>query len=138
MVAFDDEKLRVDPALIALGGVQNIQAEVGAAAQGPQRESPACQAALAGYRVALMFRVLFTSLVFVVSLAAAAALVYAIVRAIQVGFDLGSTITGISGIVGSGASIFLGRRMKESINVSRTALQDVGTYCGAQLQQELS
>lgn len=135
MVAFDSAVLRADPARIALGDV--VPAVVQAAASQPNPSGPACQASLSGYRTALMFRVLFTSLVFVVSLAAAAALVFAIVRIIQDGVDLAAAVTGVSGVVASGASLFLGRKMNQSITVARQALEDVGTYCGVEVKNQV-
>lgn len=135
MVAFDAEVLRNDPARIALGGAsESLLAE---AADAPQPESPACQAALAHQRTALMFQVLFTSLVLVVAVASAAALVYAIIRITKDGLELSAVVTGVSGVVGSGGTAFLAKRMSESIKVAQAALGDVGKYCGGEIEEQL-
>lgn len=132
---FDARDLRPDLGKIGLGGAGTTAlADVTAS---PSPETPACQAALAGYRTALMFRVLFTSLVFAVGFASAAALVYAIARIMSAGVDLATGITGVSGFMGSGASLFLMQRTKESIAVARTALADVGKYCGVPTMEKV-
>ena len=136
MVAFDAKVLRNDPGRIALGAASESLLED--AVDTPKREGPACQAALAQQRTALMFQVLFTSLVFVVSVATAAALIYAIIRLIKDGLDLGAVVTGVSGAIGSGATLFLAKRMNESIKVARTALNDVGKYCGHEVEEEVT
>jgi len=85
-----------------------------------------------------MFQVLFTSLVFAVSLAAAAALIYAIIQIIDDGLDVSAAVTGVSGVVGSGGAVFLGKKMQESIKVAKKALEDVGKYCGEPVKQQVS
>ena len=134
MVALDSPLLKADPAKIAFGGGQPPG---GDAATAPGRENPACHAALAGYRIALMFSVLFTGLVFVVSLTAAAALVYAIIKIIDDGLDLAAAVAGVSGVVGSGAAVYLGKRMNEARKHAREALGDVSTHCGSQVKEQV-
>lgn len=139
MVRFDAPVLKADPARIV--AVPEERGDLAMlremAISQPDPKAPACQAALAGYRTALMFRVLFTGLVFAVSLAAAAALIYSIAKIIKDGIDLGSAVTVVGGFVGSGAAIFLGKRMNESIKVAHGALEDVGTYCGVATKEQL-
>ena len=111
MIRFDDQALRVDP---------------------PSRGGEACAAATSAFQVALMFRVLFSALVFVVGLASTLALVYAIVKLAKDGADISAIVTGVGGVLGGIATGFLVRRMQESIRVQRQALEDVKTYCGAE------
>jgi hypothetical protein len=127
MVAFDAEVLTADPAKIALGDGSTPAADA---------ENPACHAATAGYRTALMFRVVFTSLVVVVAAATAIAIAFWIYKAAN-GWDAAATFTAIGSGVTGAATIYLGQKMVQSINVARTALQDVGKYCGADEQEEL-
>ena len=132
---FDAKILTVDPATIAMGGASREAVRTDEST--PTHESPACAAALSGYRTALMFRTLFTYLVFAVAGASATAILVAIYKAMSAGVDLGVGITLVSGFVGSGAAIFIGKRMNESIVVARTALQDVGKYCGPQVAKKV-
>ena len=132
---FDAKILNADPAKIAMGGA--APEAVRTAESTPNQESPACAAALSGYRTALMFRTLFTYLVLAVAGASATAILVAIYKAMSAGVDLGVGITLVSGFVGSGAAIFIGKRMNESIAVARTALQDVGKYCGSEVEQKV-
>jgi hypothetical protein len=134
MVAFDDELLRTDPALLAGGGPPNVGT---LESIDDDRAAPACQAALASFRTARMFQTLFTAVVFVVAAAAAAALVFSIVRIARNGADLTAVVSGVNGVVASGATVWLAKRMQESIRVARTALADVGKYCGAHVQSKV-
>ncbi|HEU4702957.1 MAG TPA: hypothetical protein VFS37_10785 [Conexibacter sp.] len=140
MPAFDADVLKTDPAVIALGDATNgapLAERVREAARTPRRESPACQAAIASYRTALIFRVLFTVLVFVVSAAAAAAIVYCVYVIATDGADVSAIVTGVSGAVASGATVFLVRGMRQSTSLARQALGDVGTYCGTDVKAEV-
>src|SRR5689334_10753782 len=103
MVRFDSALLHADPGLIVTAADEDHSAALGQDSAPRGQKSSACQAAISSYRTALMFRILFTSLVFAVGLAAAAALVYAIIKIMTSGIDLSSAITGVSGFVAGGA-----------------------------------
>ena len=135
MVAFDKQVLLdADPAKIPLSGADGGH---GGAVAEPREDAPACQASLQSFRTASMFQVLFTSLVFVVSLAAATALVWAIYKIAHDGADAGAIITGVSGVLASGAVVFLAGKMKQSVNVAKKALADVSKYCGPETESQL-
>lgn len=131
---FTADDLQFDPGAIALG-VDTSDAKLQAAANKPA--GPACQASLAGYRTALMFRTLFTSLVFMVALASAAALIFAIVRIVKDGADVAAIVTGVGGLLGSAGELVLVKYMNDSIKVAKQALADVGKYCGGGVQEQV-
>lgn len=133
MVAFDAPVLRVDPARIA-GSAGGEVAFEAAAAPGP--DSPACQAALATFRPALMFRYIFTSFVAVLGAMTTVGVVYCIWRILE-GWNMTATLSAIASAVTGGAAIWLGKKMMESIRVLRQALADVSKYCGPAVQQQL-
>jgi hypothetical protein len=89
------------------------------------------------YKTALVARIVFTLLVIVVSTAAAASLVWAIYKIAKDGADFGAVVLGVSGIVESGASIFLVKRMTESIKAANAALDKVGEYCGVEAKEAI-
>lgn len=133
MAKFELNGIYIDPGKIALGTEDGSKLS---AAEGNE-SGPACQAALAGYRTALMFRVLFTGLVFAVSLASATALIIAIALIVKNGAEVGNIVAGVSGVLGSAATLWLATKMNESIKVQRTALNDVGKYCGMSIQNQV-
>lgn len=133
MVAFDAPVLRVDPAKIAPGGPGEVGLEAGAA---PGPESPACQAALATFRPALMFRYIFTTFVAVLGAVTTVGVAYCIWRILE-GWNMTATLSAIASAVTGGAALWLGKRMMESIRVLRQALSDVSKYCGPAVQQQL-
>ena len=133
MATFELNGLGIDPGKIALG---TDDPSALSAAEG-NADGPACHAALAGYRTALMFRVLFTAIVFAVSLASATALIIAIAMIVKNGADVGNIVAGVSGVLGSAATLWLATKMNESIKVQRTALGDVGKYCGIPIQNQV-
>src|SRR5215204_4204475 len=125
MVAFDSPVLRADPGKIASGAAGGLEAVTQ-----PGSDSPACQAALASFRPALMFRYIFTGFVAVLGAITTVAVVYCIWR-ISEGWNMTATLSAIGGAVTGVAAIWLGKKMMESIGVLRQALADVSTYCGA-------
>lgn len=131
---FVASELRVDPGAIALG-VDSADPKLKEAKDQPA--GPACQASLAGYRTALMFRTLFTALVFAVALASAGALIFAIIRLVRDGADIAAIVTGVGGLLGSAGELVLVKYMNDSIKVAKQALSDVGKYCGDALHQQL-
>jgi hypothetical protein len=133
MVAFDAEVLRTDPALIALGGADTTSLE---AYSEPGPNSPACQAALATFRPALMFRYIFTAFVAVLGAMTTVAVVYCIWRILE-GWNMAATLSAIGAAVTGVAAVWLGKKMMESIRVLREALNDVATYCGPDVKQQL-
>lgn len=133
VATFELNGLGIDPGKIALGTADSAKLS---AAEG-NANGPACHAALAGYRTALMFRVLFTGLVFAVSLASATALIIAIATIVKNGADVGNVVAGVSGVLGSAATLWLANKMNEAIKVQRTALADVGKYCGITIQSQV-
>jgi hypothetical protein len=133
MVAFDAEVLRADPAKIARGGPGDATLE---ATGEPNRELPACQAALASFRPALMFRYIFTTFVAVLGAMTTIGVVYCIWRILE-GWNMAATLSAIGAAVTGVAAVWLGRKMVESIGVLRQALDDVSKYCGPAVTQQL-
>jgi hypothetical protein len=132
MPAFDDQALRADPAKIVAGGVAGGLERT----TGPGPDSPACHAALATFRPALMFRYIFTAFVAVLGAMTTVALVYSLWRILE-GWNAAATLTAISAVITGGAAVTLGKKMMESIAVLRQALEDVSTYCGADVTDRL-
>jgi hypothetical protein len=131
MPAFDAEALRADPGIIASGAAGGLEAM-----PAPGRASPACQAALATFRPALMFRYIFTGFVAVLGAMTTIAVVYCIWRIIE-GWNMTATLSAIGAAVTGVAAASLGKKMIESINVLRQALEDVSKYCGADVTKQL-
>jgi hypothetical protein len=98
---------------------------------------PACQMAKLSYKTSLGTKLAFTALVFAVSLAAAAALVYAIIKLIKDGADLSAVVTGVSGVVASGGVVFLVKRMNEASAAEQRALNKVRQFCGTEVAGQL-
>jgi hypothetical protein len=109
------------------------RAEAGAA----DPTSPACQMAKLSYKTALGVKLAFTALVYAVSLAAAAALVYAIFEIAKDGADLGAVVTGVSGVLASGGVVFLVKRMNMAERAEQKALQKVHDFCGENVANQL-
>lgn len=130
MVKFDADALDADPGTM-------FPPPPGAEAAGPDESGPACHAALSAFRVALMFRIAFTSIVAVLALLTLVALGYVIYRILD-GWDATATVSAIGGAVTGAAAGFLTRNMRASITVQGKALEDVGTYCGMPKKQQLT
>jgi hypothetical protein len=128
MVAFDAEVLRSDPAKIAGGAAFE--------AAGEPKDSPACQAALATFRPALMFRYIFTAFVALLGAMTTVGVVYCIWRILE-GWNMTATLSALGAAVTGVAALWLGKKMMESIRVLRQALQDVSTYCGADVTRQI-
>ena len=130
MVAFDDPALDADPgAMFApAGGMEAAAADANA---------PACLAALSAFRVAVMFRVIFTAMVAVLGGLTLIALGYVLYRILE-GWDATATLTALGGAVTGVAAGVLNKNMQRSINVQRKALADVGTYCGMPKKDQLT
>lgn len=122
MTKLDAPELQEDPGALAGAGPDSTGDDTA--------NSPACQMAKLSYKTALGFRIGFTALVFVVSAAAAATLIWAIYKIAKDGTDVGAIISGITGLLGSGAALFLVKRMRQSITVRQAALARVSEYCG--------
>jgi len=133
MVASDAEILEADPAKIALGTAS--PAEITEAKDDP--EGPACQASLAAFQSALVFRNIFTAIVAVLAALTLIALAYCIFRVLDDKWDATGTLSAIGGVVTGTAAVYLGRERSKSINVLRKALEDVGTYCGKPVADEV-
>jgi hypothetical protein len=133
MPSFDVDLLRADPVKIALG------ADAAEAAESPSYPNRACDAARDSFRVALMFRVAFTTLTFIVGAATAIAVAYVIYRATSSGgkWNTTATLAAIGAAVTGAGAIYLGKRSLEAIKVARTALDDVGKYCGIEVKKKL-
>lgn len=125
MVAFDADVLRADPAVLS-----------GQPPQGAEEPPPACQAAVALFRTASMFRTIFTAAVALLAIATVLLLVWCLWR-ISKSFDTGAAIAMVGTVVSGSASVFLSRKMMESIRVARQALADVHTYCPASITDEV-
>lgn len=130
MVAFDAEVLKADPAKITLGGAATE------APTEPNQNSPACQAALATFRPALMFRYIFTGFVAVLGAMTTIGVVYCIWRILE-GWNMTATLSALGAAVTGVAAVWLGKKMLESIRVLRQALADVSKYCGPAVTQQL-
>ena len=133
MVAFDAEVLRTDPRKIAFG--QTDEGNLEGLSQ-PNPNSPACQAALATFRPALMFRYIFTAFVAVLGAMTTVGVAYCIWRILE-GWNMTATLSALGASVTGVAAVWLGKKMMESIRVLRQALSDVSTYCGTSVEQQL-
>jgi hypothetical protein len=80
---------------------------------------------------------LATALVFAVSAAAAATLIYAIIKIADDGADLGAVVSGVSGVVASGGAVQLVKRMQEAGRAEQRALSKVQAFCGETVAQAL-
>jgi hypothetical protein len=98
----------------------------------------ACQLAKLSYKTALGTKLAFTALVFAVSAAAAATLIYAIIKIATDGADLGAVVTGVSGVVASGGAVFLVQRMNQASAAEQRALNKVQQFCGEATAKQLS
>ncbi len=98
---------------------------------------PACQAALLSFKTSLGTRMAFTGLVFLVGLAVAGTLVYAVIKIAKDGADLSAVVAGVSGLVASGAAVFLVKRMNEATAAERKALDKVKDFCGPDVASRL-
>jgi hypothetical protein len=107
------------------------------AAAAADPNGPACEMAKLSYKTALGTRVAFTALVFAVSAAAAATLIYAIIKIAKDGADLSAVVTGVSGVVASGGVVFLVKRMNQASAAEQRALNKVGQFCGEAVVNEL-
>jgi hypothetical protein len=132
MDSFDAEILQVDPSLVANGSADP------SASSERDLKAPACQAALMSYKTAWVFSILFGSLVFIVSLAAAVSLVIFITRITADGMDVQSGVAALSALLTSGATVFLANKWRAANQNRRQSLKDVGTYCGTQVVDELA
>jgi len=132
MESFNAEILQTDPSLIANGSPDP------GAAPGQDVKAPACQAALMSYKTAWVFSILFGALVFIVSLAAAISLIIFIVRVTSDGADVEAGLAGVTAVVTSGATIFLARKAKAANEDRRKTLEDVGTYCGTKVADQVA
>lgn len=130
MTRLDLEVLDVpgDPAEVVVAG--------GAGAADPS--GTACQMAKLSYKAALGTKLAFTALVFAVSTAAAAALIYAIIKIAKDGADLSAVVTGVSGVVASGGVFFLVQRMTQASAAEQRALNKVREFCGQPIVDQLS
>jgi hypothetical protein len=128
VVAFDEAALHADPGAMF--------PSAGAEAAGGDPNAPACHAALSAFRVAVMFRIIFTGIVAVLAGLTLIALGYVIYRILE-GWDATATVTALGGAVTGAAAGFLNKNMQRSINVQTQALADVGTYCGVETRQQL-
>lgn len=131
MVAFDDAALETDPG--RMFPPQPGGAEAAAAAD---PNAPACHAALSAFRVAIMFRVIFTAMVAVLGGLTLIALGYVLYRVLD-GWDATATLTALGGAVTGVAAGVLNKNMQRSINVQRKALEDVGSYCGVAKKEQM-
>jgi hypothetical protein len=129
VVAFDEAVLHADPGAM-------FPPPAGAEAAGGDPNAPACQAALSAFRIAVMFRIIFTGIVAVLAGLTLIALGYVIYRILQ-GWDATATVTALGGAVTGVAAGFLNKNMQRAINVQGQALADVDTYCGVATQQQL-
>ena len=107
------------------------------AAAAPDPNGPACQLARLSYKTALGIKLAFTALVLAVSAAAAAALIYAIIKIASDGADLSSVVTGVSGVVASGGALFLVQRMRDASSAESRALTKVDQLCGKEVANQL-
>jgi hypothetical protein len=134
MVKLDADILRADPAKVALATsdpavLQDAQAN-------PDPNAPACQAAIAAYRPALIFRYIFTTFVAVLGAMTTIGLGYCIYRIFE-GWSVTATLAALGSVVTGSAALWLTRKMRESIRVLRQALDDVATYCGTPVADQL-
>jgi hypothetical protein len=89
------------------------------------------------YKTSLGTKLAFTALVFAVSAAAAAALIYAIIKIAKDGADLSAVVTGVSGVVASGGVVFLVKRMTQASAAEQRALNKVQQFCGQAVAEQL-
>jgi len=125
VVAFDADVLRVDPRAVA-----------GQQSDDPEAPPPACQAAVALFRTASMFRTIFTAAVALLAIATVLLLIWCLWR-ISDQFDTGAAVAAAGTVVTGTAAGFLSKKMGESIRVARQALADVNKYCPASVQNEI-
>ena len=135
MTTFDVNALKTDPGVIALGG---DSAAIQEARGDPNPSGPACQAALAQFRTALTFKTIFTSVMAILAVVALGAIVFVLVRALgDPQWDATSALAVVTAAVTSAGAAFLGRQRKKAQAVLNDAMDDVGTYCGTGVQQQL-
>ncbi len=134
MIAADDPKIAPDPGKIALGDNQ----AAAAAAQAPDPQGPACNASVAAFRSALVFKNIFTALVAILALLTLGALAFCIVEVISdSSWQATNTLAVIAGVVTGGGALFLKRERSKSDKILEQSLADVQKYCGTSLAGEL-
>jgi hypothetical protein len=133
MVSIDADVLRTDPGVIALGDASPAALEN--AANDPN--GPACQASLSAFQSALVWKNIYTAAVAVLVGITVIAVAYCVYKLLDTGWDPTSTFTALAGAVTGGGAGFVGRQRNKADKLLRQALEDVGTYCGMPVREQL-